>query len=55
VTVTELVGLEHSMKNELIVATKKEGPRKRAADRLTAILDEVGLNELQDRFSTSII
>jgi hypothetical protein len=54
VTVTELVGLEHSMKNELIVATKKEGPRKRAADRLRAILDEVGLGELQNRFSTTL-
>ncbi|MBC7467172.1 MAG: SAM-dependent methyltransferase [Bdellovibrio sp.] len=54
VTVTELVGLEHSMKNELIVATKKEGPRKRAADRLKMILDEVGLSELENRFSTNL-
>lgn len=54
VTVTELVGLEHSMKNELIVATKKEGPRKRAADRLQTILAEVGLEELKERFSTDL-
>lgn len=54
VTVTELVGLEHSMKNELIVATKKEGPRKRAADRLKTILEEIGLSDLQSRFSTDI-
>lgn len=54
VTVTELVGLEHSMKNELIVATKKEGPRKRAADRLKSILQEIGLEELQTRFSTDL-
>ncbi|MBY0314306.1 MAG: SAM-dependent methyltransferase [Bdellovibrionales bacterium] len=52
VTVTELVGHEHSMKNELIVATKIEGPRKRASDRLHQILEEVGLQELQTRFST---
>ena len=42
VTVTELVGLEHSMKNELIVATKKEGRRQRSADRLQIILNELG-------------
>lgn len=53
VTVTELVGHEHSMKNELIVAKKIEGPRKRAADRLNWILEEVGLNELKPRFATS--
>lgn len=53
VTVTELVGLEHSMKNELIVATKIEGPRKRASDRLTTILNEMGLEELGDRFKTT--
>jgi hypothetical protein len=55
VTVTELVGLEHSMKNELIVATKIEGPRKRASDRLQWILNEVGLHDLQSRFATPII
>jgi hypothetical protein len=52
VTVTELVGFEHSMKNELILATKIEGPRKRASDRLQWILKEVGLQDLADRFST---
>lgn len=55
VTVTELVGLEHSMKNELIVATKIEGPRKRAADRLHEILNEMGLTELQSRFNTGLL
>ena len=54
VTVTELVGHEHSMKNELIVATKIEGPRKRAADRLNWILDEMKLDELRGRFSTEL-
>jgi hypothetical protein len=52
VTVTELVGLEHSMKNELIVATKIEGPRKHACDRLQKVLQEVGLTDLKARFLT---
>ena len=46
VTVTELVGWEHSMKNELILA-KHTGQKKRsAAERLTALLEEFGLSEL---------
>jgi hypothetical protein len=52
VTVTELVGHEHSMKNELIVATKIEGPRKHTSERLQRILQELGLQDLQARFST---
>ena len=55
VTVTELVGLEHSMKNELIVATKHEKPKKRPAERLQFILAEMGLSELQSRFNTQIL
>ena len=50
VTVTELVGWEHSMKNELIIASYKDLPRQRAADRLQALLQSVGLEELQGRF-----
>jgi hypothetical protein len=43
VTVTELVGWEHSMKNELIIA-KYTGQKKRAAaERLTSLLAEFGL------------
>ena len=46
VTVTELVGWEHSMKNELILA-KFTGHRKQAsADRLNALLKEFGLEEM---------
>ncbi len=46
VTVTELVGWEHSMKNELILA-KFTGHRKQAsADRLKALLQEFGLEEM---------
>jgi hypothetical protein len=46
VTVTELVGWEHSMKNELILA-KYTGQKKRsAAERLQALLTEFGVEEL---------
>ena len=50
VTVTELVGWEHSMKNELIVAEYKDLPRKNAQDKLTALIEELGLTELNNRF-----
>jgi hypothetical protein len=53
VTVTELIGWEHSMKNELIVATSNpDVPRRRAAERLNAMLDEIGLEALRERFFT---
>ena len=47
VTVTELVGWEHSMKNELIIARRTNKPNRAAAQRLTALLEEFGLNTLQ--------
>jgi hypothetical protein len=50
VTVTELVGWEHSMKNELIIASQKDKPRKNVRQRLEHILQELNLNELRDRF-----
>jgi len=50
VTVTELVGWEHSMKNELIIASQKDKPRKNAQQRLGQILQELNLEELRDRF-----
>ncbi len=52
VTVTELVGWEHSMKNELIIASYKDLPRKRAAERLSEVLRSVGLEEMRERFFT---
>jgi hypothetical protein len=52
VTVTELVGWEHSMKNELIVATQSGAPRGNARERLQAILQELNLQELESRFLT---
>ena len=53
-TVTELIGWEHSMKNELIIATYKDSPasvRQRAADRLEQILQSTGLESLRERFT----
>lgn len=57
VTVTELVGWEHSMKNELILASRTAGSgqaaqqqQRRAAERLHQVLDEVGLQDLRTRF-----
>jgi hypothetical protein len=48
VTVTELVGWEHSMKNELILA-RYTGQRKQApAQRLVQILEEFGIESLLD-------
>lgn len=51
VTVTELVGWEHSMKNELIVASKRNHPRKNARERAEAILREFNIEELAPRFT----
>jgi hypothetical protein len=50
VTVTELVGWEHSMKNELILARKVGKGKTSARERLQQVLDELGLQELRDRF-----
>jgi len=50
VTVTELVGWEHSMKNELIIATHKGPPTRRTAQRLTELLVTLGLEELSGGF-----
>ena len=50
VTVTELVGWEHSLKNELIIATLTGAPRRNARERLQRILQELNLQELEGRF-----
>ena len=52
-TVTELVGWEHSMKNELIIAKYTGQPRKNAQARLDAILQELNLEALKSRFTVS--
>lgn len=53
VTVTELVGWEHSLKNELIIARRAGRPKRSAAERLTRMLDELGLAELRERFAVA--
>ncbi len=50
VNVTELVGWEHSMKNELIIASYKDLPRRRPAERLHEVLHTLGLEEMGGRF-----
>ncbi len=50
VSVTELVGWEHSMKNELIIARQTHQPNTRAAARLEAMLKTLGLEALRERF-----
>ncbi len=55
VTVTELVGWEHSMKNELIVASYRDLPRKRPSERLRGVLESLGIEELGERFFTGVV
>jgi len=50
VTVTELVGWEHSMKNELIIAKYTGQKRNNAHERLMAILQTFNLTEIQHRY-----
>ena len=50
VTVTELVGWEHSMKNELIIASYHGAGRGNAKERAEAILQTFNLMDLEDRF-----
>ena len=54
VSVTELVGWEHSMKNELILASKPTVPNRAKTDaaqlRLHQVLAELGLAQLAERF-----
>ena len=54
VTVTELVGWEHSMKNELIIAIYKGLPGQHAQRRLIDVLENTGLSELQTRFARDL-
>jgi Methyltransferase domain len=62
VTVTELVGWEHSMKNELIVATRNSGGQSHAAaaaskssQRLQEVLGQLGLSDMRPRFFTPLV
>ena len=57
VTVTELVGWEHSMKNELILASRPavtdHGHTQAAQDKLARVLEELGLGLLSQRFAAA--
>lgn len=50
VTVTELVGFEHSLKNELIIAKKHQSSNPRQQKKLKELLQEFNLLELEERF-----
>ncbi len=55
VTVTELIGFEHSMKNELIIATKHNSKDKShvvrsSQERLQQLIEEFKLNDLSQKF-----
>jgi Methyltransferase domain len=50
VMVTELVGWEHSLKNELIVASYKGQRRTNAVQRIEEILEQLSLSDLRSRF-----
>jgi hypothetical protein len=54
VNVTELVGWEHSMKNELIIASYKDLPRGRPSERLGEVLESLGLEEMRGRFFAAL-
>ncbi len=54
VTVTELVGWEHTMKNELILAENIHQPKKMALTRLEEILKTCHLESLKSRFLPNI-
>jgi Methyltransferase domain len=57
VTVTELVGWEHSMKNELIIATRstQAAPARKSAARLQEVLGQLGLSDMRPRFFTPLV
>ncbi len=56
VTVTELVGWEHSMKNELIIAKKLQSSNKsqKASEQLKHLLLEFNLESLAPRFKINL-
>lgn len=54
VTVTELVGWEHSLKNELIIARYQGTPNQRSSARLDDMLRLLGLEEMRERFLATL-
>ncbi|MES2832724.1 MAG: SAM-dependent methyltransferase [Pseudomonadota bacterium] len=55
VSVTELVGWEHSMKNELIIAKRLHAPRAEPVQRLHDVLEKLGLQEMRTRFFPPLV
>jgi hypothetical protein len=53
-TVTELVGWEHSMKNELIIAKFTGQKRNNAQERLDDILESLNLTDIRHRFVSTV-
>ena len=53
VTVTEFTGLEHSLKNELIIASKIEKFRSKQAEKLQSLINDYQLEQLKDRFKVT--
>ncbi len=51
VTVTELVGFEHSMKNELIIAKKVSTKNELQKRKLNEIIEQFGLDIISHRFN----
>lgn len=50
VTATELIGWEHSMKNELIIAKKASKQNMDFIKKLDGLIQELGLEKIKDRF-----
>lgn len=50
VTATELIGWEHSMKNELIIAKKINKVNQKSLENLNQLLEELALTKLAERF-----
>jgi hypothetical protein len=52
------VGWEHSLKNELILASRpaqaQPGKARAAAERLQALLGQLGLADLRERFAVPV-
>ncbi len=51
VMVTELVGWEHSLKNELIVAELKNAPSEKILAKIESIIIELGIEEKMEKFA----
>ena len=54
VSVTEFVWREHSMKNELIIASYQNVKNNRSLKRLKNIIEEFGLQECQEKYFSTI-